>query len=253
MDHVLFVDSRYEIMERVQDAGIKYLINAPVTYESNFTSNEMFPANVYPNVFFAKGLHPKCALNEPEWDSNKKSQFEQLLADRRTVAVKTGLDYCNKKIQEDQKLRQKDFLKMLINCATQYDLPIIFHIREAVDDVIAFLREYPIRTEAVVHCYNSCNWAKTQELMDVGIRYFGIGGMITRGDEALIDSVKNMPLKAILLETDSPFVKPSNSVEKVNTPLVLPQIAMKVAELQEKSIEEVVKQTYENACNFYRL
>ena len=253
LDHLLFGDSRYEVVKKARDAGVKYMINAPVTYESNFTSNEMFPAKDYSDVFFAKGLHPKYAANEPTWNSCMKTQFEQLLADKRTVAIKTGLDYCNTRMQESQKLTQKKFLMMFIDYATEYNLPMILHVREALDDMIASLKEHPINTETVIHCYNSCNWVKTQEVMELGIHYFGIGGMITRGDAALLDSVKNMPMEAILLETDSPFVKLSNGDEKVNTPLVLPQIAMKIAELKGKSFEEVVTQTYENACNFYHL
>ena len=250
-DHPL-VQDREEYINSMREVGIKNLVIAPITYESNYTSMELFPKDKYPEVYFAKGLHPKYALNLPLWDEKQKVDFCELFKDSRVVAVKTGLDFSKKKIQEHQIKRQYDYLKLFMSIADEYQKPLVLHIREAAEEAIKFFDENPIMVPAEIHCF-TYDKDMMMRFIDVGVRYFGIGGMVTRSDNhALQEAVKLMPLEMILIESDAPFVKIEGETSKYNTSdRAIPAVVKKIAEIKGITEEEVAKVTYANAFKFF--
>ena len=125
--------------------------------------------------------------------------------------------------------------------------------------------------KAEIHCYNGVSWKKTQELISMGICYFGIGGKITKTvenfDKDLFDAVKNLPKENILLETDAPYIFPegytmplylrefleknNKKSNKLNVPSTLVDVASKIAEIRNTSYSEIAEITYNNACDFF--
>ncbi len=252
-DHELFGGKGPELLRELLDRNVLCGAVIPaITYESNF-NRIRFPKEDFPSVYFAAGLHPKCAVNEAVWKKDRLEQFLSLAEDERTVALKTGLDFCKKKLTDAQKEHQKFFLKQMIGTANHYKLPLVFHVRDAAGEFTEFLKENPPETEAVVHCFTG-GPETARAMMDVGVTRFGIGGMLTRDEmEPLRDCVKELPLSRILLETDAPFVRPKGYEGELNTSETLPRIAGLIAELKGISAEDVVRAAYENAAEFYRL
>lgn len=252
-DHELYEGKGPELLQKLYKAKIIDGVVIPaVKYESNF-NRYRFPERRFPYVYFGAGIHPKCASFEEPWDEEKTEEFLKLFDDHRTVAVKTGLDYSNRKLTEEQKNRQREFFLWLIHIAESHNLPLILHIRDAFDDAITILRERrKPKVEIVVHCF-TYGMKEALEFMDVGVKYFGLGGMITRNMEHLRDCVRELPLSAILVETDSPLVRPNGYNGKFNTSATLFNTVEQISILKGISVEEVADAVQKNARSFYRL
>lgn len=252
-DHELFEGKGPQIITQLIESGMLQGAVIPAITEASNFQRHMFPPERYPTIFFAAGLHPKRAINTPLWDAEKKAIFDELLAEPRTVAVKTGLDHCKKKLTDGQKAHQTVFFRYFIQVANQNDLPLVLHVRDAIDTVIEVLHHDPPQTEAVVHCWTA-DYATAKVFMDAGVTRFGIGGMLTRPDmDSLRDCVKRLPLSALLLETDAPFVKPEGFTGAINTSETLPLIAKRIAGLKDLPLHTVVEALQQNAMTFYRL
>lgn len=274
-----------KVLSECQNCGVKKIVVPPISFDSNFIINEMFSKEEYKNfIYQAVGLHPRCAINEP-WSRKKAERLEKLLECNNVVAIKTGVDFCKVKLEERQKESQLKFLKYFIKLAAKHRLPLIIHVRDAMDSfIVAWLQtmeeieqlnkdiedesQLYVKPKTVIHCYNGFDSKMTEQLLSMGIEFFGIGGKITGDDEALVDSVRNMPKESILLETDSPWVCPkpyvmpeylmdyivTNKIKvKLNTPATLPVIAKKIAEIRNCTPEEIMDLTYNNGCRFFNL
>ncbi len=202
-------------------------------------------------MFFAAGLHPRYAVNEAWWDGDKREAFARILAKPRTVAVKTGLDFSRAKLSQGQKDRQLRFFRYMIELANEHGLPLVLHVRDAAAETAAVLREKPLRVEAEVHCFTG-GLEIARELEEAGVTRFGVGGMLTRdGMDPLRDCVAQLPLSALLLETDAPFVKPKGYEGAVNTSETLGITAELIARLKGLPPEEVIAAAQRNALEFF--
>jgi len=255
-DHILFHDTGPETVDRLYNSGVLSGVVIPaISYESNF-HHDMFPVDKFPYVFFAAGIHPKYAMNMPFWSDGgdgkaKQDQFLRLLDDKRTVAIKSGLDHAKKKLQNIQLQRQRDFFRYMIRLANAHQLPMVLHIRDAVEDALEILHENPLEVEAVVHCY-TYGPDELSRFVEAGVNYFGIGGMLTRDEMGeLREAVKILPLDRILLETDSPLVKPKGFHGELNTSEKLIETAELIAELKDVPVERVIEAVEKNAREFY--
>ena len=250
-DHPMFENRGPDLVKKMFDRGVVDGVVIPaITYESNY-NRKMFPENIFPYVYFAAGIHPKCATNEAWWDDEKCQEFNMLVSDPRTVAIKTGLDFCKKKLTEAQKSHQIKFLEYMISVANNNRLPLVLHIREAKMEIIDVLRGNKLKVEAVAHCY-TYDSETADLLMEVGITRFGIGGMLTRENMGhLRKFVKMIPMQSILLETDAPFVKPLNYEGNINASDSLIENARLISELKNISLDIIIKELQRNAYDFY--
>ena len=223
-----------------------------ISYETNF-HRDQFPADIFPHVYFAAGLHPKCATNESRWTGSKQEEFTHLLQDPRTAAVKTGLDFCKKNMSEGHKAHQCSFFEYMIDQANEAGLPLVLHVREAEDKMLEILQKKTLHVEAEVHCFTK-GIKMAEALMDAGVTRFGIGGMLTRdGMDGLRECVKELPLPAILIETDAPFVRPKGYTEAYNTSETLMGTIRVIAELKGLPVRKVVDAVEQNASEFFAL
>jgi len=206
-DHSLYAGQGPQIVRRLfENYVVDGIVIPAITYNSNF-NRSMFPDELFPYVFFAAGLHPKCATNEEWWPDSKKEEFEVILSDTRTVAIKTGLDFSNKKLSNGQKEHQIKFFRYLIRRANDKGLPLVLHVRDAAGEAIRVLTEEGLKIEAGAHCYTH-NKEVAESILEVGITRFGIGGMLTReGMDPLKECVRDLPISKFLIETDAPFVR----------------------------------------------
>lgn len=197
----------------------------------------------YPNVSMSCGVHP--LHNEDVCD------YETLLAhvsQSDVVAVgETGLDYFYSK--ETAAVQMKSFVDH-IKVANEVKKPLIIHTRNAQQDTLdALNHHYEQDTGAVLHCFTE-SLEMAQAAIEMGI-YISISGIVTFSSaKELQDTVKQIPLERLLIETDSPWLAPVPFRGNKNEPKNVVEVAKFIADLKGISVEELATQTTEN---FYRL
>ena len=175
--------------------------------------------------------------------------LEDLIKKEKVVALgEIGLDYYWTK---DNKEKQITFFKKQLELAKKYDLPVIVHARESIQDVYDILKESNVR-KGSLHCFSgSLEMAK--EFIKLGFK-IGVDGPITyKNNKKGIEIIKNIDLKDILIETDSPYLSPEPNRGKQNSPLNLKYIVEKISDIKEISKEEVIKVTTNNAKELFRI
>ena len=142
--------------------------------------------------------------------------------------------------------RQRVWFHKQLEIAREIKLPVILHIRDADDEAVQMLKEHPLQHSGVVHCFGG-DTARAAEYMDMGL-FLGIGGRITYPqEEAVRNAVRQIPMEAILLETDSPYVKPKEAPGSRNTSLNLMEVVKAISDLKQLTYEEVITITTGNA------
>ena len=130
-------------------------------------------------------------------------------------------------------------------------MPVIVHEREAHDDGMRIVKEFPGVT-GVFHCYSG-SAEMARQLVNMGW-YIGFTGVLTfKNARKAVETAASIPLERIVLETDCPFMAPEPYRGKRNDPGMLPKMAEKLAEIRGISYEEAVKTTTENAKRLYRI
>lgn len=194
----------------------------------------------YPNVFCTLGIHPHEGVH---YTDEIGKYIEQKAAQKEVVSIgEIGLDfYYNQSPKEEQ----FDAFRKQMQIAQRTGLPVMIHSREADPETVDILKEFP-DVKGVIHCFTGTEWFAMQAL-DLGYN-ISISGIVTfpkAGD--LRDIVKKIPLDRLHVETDAPFLAPVPMRGKKNTSAYMVHTAKVVAELKSVSIEELAKQTNENA------
>ena len=140
--------------------------------------------------------------------------------------------------------------KKHLNLARKLDLPLIVHDREAHLDIMKILKEGAQGLKVVIHCFSG-DMDMAQKCLEEGY-YIGIGGVVTFKNAKILQLIaKEVPLKRILLETDSPFLAPHPFRGKPNEPKYIPLIAEKIAEIKGVSLKEVAERTSANSKEIF--
>ena len=245
MDDRAFDVDRAELLADLPNQQIALLMNPGCSLESS--RNAVKLANTHEYIYAAVGSHPDVA----------DEVNEQVLEEYRTLCklnnkVKAigeiGLDYHYEDIPRDL---QKKAFRAQMALAAELDLPAIVHERDAHEDGMAIVKEFPTVT-GVFHCYSG-SAEMARQLVDLGW-YIGFTGVLTfKNARKAVETAQRIPLDRIVLETDCPFMAPEPFRGKRNDPGYLYRMAEKLAELRDISIEEVHRATLENAKRLYRL
>ena len=232
---------------RAVEAGVTKMILPDIdasTREAMFTLAERHPDTLFPTL----GLHPTSVSQnwKEELDAVEKS-----LGNHKIWAIgEVGIDcYWSKEFLE----QQKEVFRVQLEIAHKSDLPVIIHSRESTELIINILRDYkhlPLR--GVFHAYSG-SVETFHELEKLGNWYIGIGGVLTYKKASIAETVKNIPLERILLDTDSPYLTPVPHRGKRNESSYIPHIAEKLALQKGIDIAEVAKVTTENAKRLFRI
>lgn len=252
LDHKKYNKNRDELIEQIHNAGVEYVIVPAISYETNFSMREKL--NEYYWVYYAVGIHP-ARLSDVDIENNEiKENLYSLAQESKTVAIgECGLDYYHIKDRNSRAIQEKWF-RYQIELAKKVNKPIVLHIRDADQQGIKILKSYHKQFNGVCHCFcSSYYWAK--KYIKLGF-YLGIGGSITFEGKAynrLRKTVKKIPLEHIVLETDGPFLSPTEYNERPNSSLSLPIIIEKIAEIKGISPEFVADFTYKNAMILFNI
>lgn len=252
LDHDLYKGQGPVLAKELYESGVDWIVIPAITEQSNQKARELFDEENYPFVLFAAGIHPKVAssIKDDNFDWDKLTGY---LSEERTVAVKTGLDLSPKNLTDKNILNQKHVLRHLLKMADEHNLPAVLHVRDAIPEIIEEIGLSKFSGRLEVHCF-LYDLAVMNKLIQAGVHYFGIGGGVTFPENiALREAVAKMPLESILLETDSPFQKPYQYDQKLNTSYSLMQIAKEIATIKGIALDEVISATYDNSIRFFRL
>lgn len=172
-------------------------------------------------------------------------KLEKLLLNNKIVGIgEIGLDY---HYSTENKEKQKELFEKQLNLAEKYNLPVVIHTREATNDTITILKKYKVK--GIIHCFSgsyetACQYIKMGYLL-------GIGGVITFKNCHLKDTVKQLNLENIVLETDSPYLSPVPYRGKINTSKNIPIIAEFIANELNLDINIIANKTTKNAMSLF--
>ena len=245
MDDRSFDDDREELLAALPGKGISLLMNPGCSYESSL--NAIALAEGYDYIYAAVGSHPDVA---DEVDEALIEKYRNLCSQHPRVKAigEIGLDYHYEDIPRE--IQQRAF-RLQMELARELDLPVIVHEREAHEDGLKIVDEFPT-VKGVFHCYSgSLEMAK--ELIKRGW-YIGFTGVLTfKNARKAIEVAANIPLDRIVIETDCPYMAPVPFRGKRNDPGLVCHMANKLAELRGISPEEAARITLENGKRLYRI
>ena len=241
-----FEDDREAIIKDIYNSGVTTIINAGYSLESSKKAIEI--AKNYEFMYATAGVSPNDIENLQD---NYITEIEKMAKNKKVVAIgEIGLDYYwNKENKEEQK---KVFIEQ-IELANKLNLPIVIHTREAVSDTIDILKnKVECKNKGVFHCC-PLNVELVKEALKLGF-YISFAGPVTFKNSKNADEViKIVPTKKMLIETDSPYLSPEPVRGTRNDSRNVKYIAQKIAQVKEIAIEEIAKQTKENAKTIFRI
>ena len=249
----------------IRAGGIAASVEPATTFDSNRRILDF--CGRHEGVYAACGLHPtRLYVNQRDEDGHivstittegKYDELEQLIVENsgRISAIKTGLDFHAPPCHEAYQI---EWFTRLVDLAIRLDKPLVLHIRAADSEAYRILEPLKGRVRGVVHCFMGGPEVARLWTEELGL-CLGIGGKLLLGQDhlpGLEASVRRTLPEKLLLETDSPYVHPPfdaggmGSHQRagiINSPLVLPAVARRIAELKGMTEEEVCRVTAENA------
>lgn len=234
------------VLARAKDALVDFVICPASDFDS--INQTLKIANSSDMVYACIGFHPQDAQ---QFEEGGEQFLIEHAKNKKVVAIgEIGLDYHFG--GEDRALQKRVFEKQ-IQIASELDLPIVVHIRDAMDDALEILQKNAKFIKGgVVHCFSGES-QDAQKIMQLGLD-FTIGGVLTfKNGGRLREVVKNIPLERIMLETDSPYLAPEPLRGSVNEPKNVVLVAQKLAEIKGENIENIAKITSKNVKRVFKI
>ncbi len=234
------------VIQEARQAGVQRIISI---------NNSLYDfAKVYPNIKSMSGIYHAVGVAPSEVrnpGSDWIATIEKNLELPNVVAVgETGLDYYK---QFGDKRSQIELFITQLEIAQSHNLPVIIHNRDAGKDVYDVLCERMPDAGAILHCYSEdAEFAK--KCLEKNIWFSFAGNLTYRNARNLHETVLNIPVDRILIETESPFMIPAEYREKKRTmPAYLPSTAKFLAEMLEMDFEELCDILWKNSCKAFNL
>jgi len=244
LDAAEFNADRNDIAMLALQQGISNIVIPSVARDNFDTVIQV--CQKHKHCVYALGIHPMYV------DSAALEDLETLktyIVENNPVAIgEIGLDYfvTNAKNNPDHIEKQIHFFTEQLKIAKQQNLPVILHVRNAIDDILKYLRRYQING-GIAHAFNG-SFQQAEQFIALGFK-LGFGGAMTYSRALKIrELASKLPLESIVLETDSPDIPPAwVGAEGRNTPLELSKIAQVLADLRQVNMAQVLDITSANA------
>lgn len=224
-DDEAFDEDRERLLSEITQNGVIGILNCAASYDSLKTTNKL--TKDYEFILGALGIHPENA-NEMKEDTLDEIR-NYIKNNNKIVAIgEIGLDYYWK--ENPPKDVQKEVFRAQMNLARELKLPVIIHDREAHNDTLEIIKEFP-EVIGVVHCFSgSVEFAK--ECIKLGY-YIGFTGVVTfKNSKKIIEVAKEIPIEKMLVETDCPYMSPEPNRGKRNKSDYIGYIINKIAEIK---------------------
>lgn len=259
-----FDEDRDATFERAREAGLEAFIFPAIDHLTNEAQFAL--SRERKDCYSLIGLHPTSVNDNPHW-RDELAEVERLLeacnrpsgeaavgsperpVERFYGIGEVGLDFY---WSSDFMAEQEEAFRRQVELAVEYDLPLVIHTRSAWERMLTILEGYKGRARGILHAFGESAevWERIERLG--GFRV-GIGGVVTYKKSPLLESVPQIPLESIVLETDSPYLSPVPFRGKRNEPKNLVYICEQIARLKGCSPEEVAEVTSRNARAIFGL
>lgn len=252
LTHDSFNSDRAQVMDRAREAGVVQMIVTGASEEGSKTALQL--ARQHRGELFATaGVHPHLASG---FNDESEALLKQLSGEKEVVAVgETGLDYFR---DLSPRNIQRDVFQRQLKIGMESGLPMFLHMRDAHSDFHAILREVRDQlSDVVVHCFTGSR-EELHDYLELDC-HVGITGWICdeRRGTHMRDFLQEIPANRLLIETDSPYLKPRNLRPRVkshrNEPRWLPWILNSLAEARDEDPPALAMQTTANARRFFRI
>ena len=245
MDDHAFDEDREALLAAFPAQGLGLLMNPGCSAESSRNVDKL--TRQYDYLYGAVGSHPDAA---DEVNEALLEEYRMLCKQNSKIKAigEIGLDYHYEDIPREI---QKQAFRAQMALAQELNLPVIVHEREAHEDGVKIVEEFP-QVTGVFHCYSgSAEMAKW--LVSRGW-YIGFTGVLTfKNARKAVEAAASIPLERIVLETDCPYMAPEPFRGKRNDPGKLYRMAEKLAEIRGLTVEEIQSITTENGKRLYRI
>ena len=200
-----------------------------------------YPDYLFPGI----GLHPENV--GADWREQLSAISNQLSVNRYIAIGEIGLDY---HFDTTYKAEQQEALRIQLGWAMERNLPVMIHSRDATEDCLNILREFP-GLRGVMHCYSGSN-ETAKQIIKMGL-YLGIGGVITFKNSKLRNNLDGIPLERLVLETDAPYMAPVPYRGQRNESRWMRYVADILAEVYHTTFEHIDAVTTSNAKTLFGL
>ena len=236
-------DEDRDAVARAAHAGGVARIVIPAVARWNFSTVRALAHRVTGGVY-ALGIHPLFTREASDADLDAlRDEIEASLDDPRFVGIgEIGLDYF---VPELDDARQRQIYDAQLKLAREFELPVICHVRKSQDLVLKGLRRYGVKC-GIAHAFNG-SFQQAGAFIDQGMR-LGFGGNVTFERSRQIRRLATeLPLEAIVVETDAPDIPPSWLYKQRNAPDQVPRIGAVIAELRGIGLDALAVGTTANA------
>ena len=245
LDADAFDEDREELIASLPEQGLSLVMNPGCDLASSRKAVEM--AGRYDFLYAAVGSHPDAAGEVDEACIDAYRALAKSCSKVKAIG-EIGLDYYYEDIPREI---QKKAFRMQMELARELDLPVIVHERDAHEDGMKIVEEFPEVT-GVFHCYSGS--AEMAKILVKKGWYIGFTGVLTfKNARKALEVASSVPLDRIVIETDCPYMAPVPFRGKRNDPGKLDRMAAKLAELRGISPEEAARITLENGKRLYRI
>ena len=239
-----FAADRADVIDRAKEAGVLQFVLPAIDSETTEAMHAL--KRDYPNTtHLMMGLHP---THVGDTVAEELAHVYAQLQQHQFVAVgEIGMDlYWDK----NYKKAQQEAFAQQITWALEFDLPIVIHCRDAFDEIFEVLEGVNnTKLRGVFHCFTG-DITQAQRAIDLNM-LVGIGGVVTFKNAGLSETLAQIPLASVVLETDAPYLAPTPHRGKRNESSFLPLIATKVASVYGLNTHKIAQITTQNAKKIF--
>jgi TatD DNase family protein len=236
-------DQLPSVLQRAQAAGVGRMISIGTGLEDDQAVIELCAK--LPNVRCAIGVHPNYTA---ETELADLPRLRDMQSAPSVVALgEMGLDYHYDRAPRD---KQKAVFEFQLQLATELNRPVVIHCREATDDCLAMMRNFPA-VRADFHCFTG-TLPEAKQILDAGYMLGFTGAVTFKKNDELREVVKQTPIDRVLVETDAPYLTPEPMrKQKTNEPALVIHVARLVAQIKGMEYEAFDEVAEKNATAFF--
>ena len=244
LDYEPLLSNLSQVIKRSKDVGIKKILTICTTLNSFKRIKEIIKVDEI--IFGTFGIHP----HETKKDKvNSQKIIKEIKENKKIIGIgETGLDFFYNHSEKKDQL--KSFEEHIV-AAVELNIPLIVHSRNAEKEILEVFQNFKNeKLKILMHCFTgSKNFAEKLLNFDT---YFSASGIITfKNSTELQDTFKFLPLKKLLIETDSPYLSPEPNRGKKNEPSFVIHTAKKLAHIKDISSDDLIKKTTLNFENLF--
>ena len=239
-----FQEDQAELLGSMAEHGIGLIMNVGCDLTSSLQSIRL--AEQYDFIYASVGSHPDDA---DKVDAGLVEMYRNLASHPKVMAIgEIGLDYYYEDVPRAQ---QQEAFRLQMELARELDMPVIIHQRDAYEDTLKIVDQFP-EVKGVFHCFSgSLEYAK--EVVKRGW-CVGFTGVITfKNARKAVEVAQWVPLDRLMIETDCPYMAPEPFRGRRCDSTMVPKMAEKIAELRGLPVEQIAKITRENAMRVFRI